>query len=55
MFQYLGDSPNMVDYMIWPWFERLEAIVPYSKGAFAIPYNEQYKNLVKIALIMLLF
>lgn len=22
---YGGDSVSMIDYMIWPWFERLEA------------------------------
>lgn len=42
----------MVDYMIWPWFERLDAIEPYTKGKYAIPYNEQFINLVRIKLIV---
>lgn len=43
----------MVDYMIWPWFERLDAIAPYSKGSFVIPFNEQFPKLVRIELIKL--
>jgi len=38
----------MVDYMIWPWFERLDAIKPYSNGKFAIPFDEQFPKLVRI-------
>lgn len=41
----------MVDYMIWPWFERLDAIKPYSNGTFVIPYDEQFPKLVKTTLI----
>lgn len=39
----------MVDYMIWPWFERMDAINSYSKGTFIIPYNEQFPKLVRIS------
>jgi hypothetical protein len=38
--------------MIWPWFERLDAIEPYTKGKYAIPFNEQLKHLVRIKLIL---
>lgn len=44
----------MVDYMIWPWFERLDAILPYTKGTYAIPYDEKFPNLVKISYCLLI-
>lgn len=34
--------------MIWPWFERLDSINPYSKGMYVINFNEQYPKLVNI-------
>lgn len=40
-----GNKPNMVDYMIWPWFERLDAINPYSHGTFVIPFDEKFPKL----------
>lgn len=40
----------MVDYMIWPWFERLDAVTPYSNGALVIPFEEQFPNLVRFNL-----
>lgn len=33
--------------MIWPWFERFDAIKPYSNGTFAIPYDELFPKLVR--------
>ncbi|KAJ9590881.1 hypothetical protein L9F63_016086 [Diploptera punctata] len=32
-----GDKPGMVDYMIWPWFERLDALKKISDNKFVIP------------------
>lgn len=40
--------------MIWPWFERFDAIKPYSNGIFAIPYHEQFPKLVRLSLVKLL-
>lgn len=31
-----GDKPGMLDYMIWPWFERLLALKHYVKDAFKL-------------------
>jgi len=45
----------MVDYMIWPWFERLDAINPYSNGTFVIPFEEKFPRLVRFELIMKLY
>lgn len=28
-----GDSPKMVDYMIWPWIERIEALAKFNPEA----------------------
>jgi len=42
-----GDKPNMVDYMIWPWFERLDSIDPYTQGKFVIPFNDKFPKLAK--------
>lgn len=47
-----GSSPQMVDYMIWPWFERFDAIKPYSNGTFDIPYK-QFPKLALWKLLML--
>ena len=45
----------MVDYMIWPWFERLDAINPYSHGTFVIPFDEKFPKLVRFELIIKLY
>ncbi|XP_050429585.1 pyrimidodiazepine synthase-like [Adelges cooleyi] len=44
-----GSSPQMIDYMIWPWFERFDSIEPVSKGLFIFPLDkfpklEKWKN-----------
>ncbi|VVC44971.1 Hypothetical protein CINCED_3A021872 [Cinara cedri] len=44
-----GASPNMVDYMIWPWFERLDAINPYTNGTYIIPFVQEFPKLVSIS------
>lgn len=31
-----GAAPGMVDYMIWPWFERFGLLVKYGGARFAI-------------------
>lgn len=33
--------------MIWPWFERLDALKPYSNGEFAIPFDTEFPKLVR--------
>lgn len=38
----------MIDYMIWPWFERLDAINPYSRGTFVIPFEDKFHRLVRV-------
>lgn len=32
-----GEKPGMLDYMIWPWMERLPALRILSDGAFDFP------------------
>lgn len=34
--------------MIWPWFERLDALKPYSNGTFIIPFDSEFPKLVRI-------
>ncbi|XP_050537425.1 pyrimidodiazepine synthase-like [Daktulosphaira vitifoliae] len=35
-----GESPKMVDYMIWPWFERIDCIGIFSKNLFIFPFDK---------------
>lgn len=55
LFLLLGNKPSMVDYMIWPWFERLDAINPFSHGAFVIPFESKFPRLVRFGLIIKLY
>ncbi|XP_060880585.1 pyrimidodiazepine synthase-like isoform X1 [Metopolophium dirhodum] len=48
-----GNKPNMVDYMIWPWFERLDAINPYSNGTFVIPFEDKFPRLTQWKSLMI--
>ncbi|KAL5233998.1 hypothetical protein ACI65C_001408 [Semiaphis heraclei] len=48
-----GNKPSMVDYMIWPWFERLDAINPFSHGAFVIPFESKFPRLTKWKSLMI--
>ncbi|XP_015366984.1 PREDICTED: pyrimidodiazepine synthase-like [Diuraphis noxia] len=48
-----GNKPSMVDYMIWPWFERLDAINPYSHGTFVIPFENKFPRLTKWKSLMI--
>jgi glutathione S-transferase len=48
-----GKNPGMVDYMIWPWFERLDAINPYSHGTFVIPFESKFPTLAKWKSLMI--
>lgn len=41
--------------MIWPWFERLDAIKPYSNGIFVIPLDEEFPKLVRVELFRFKF
>jgi hypothetical protein len=45
LFTIAGDVPGMVDYMIWPWFERMEAYKIVAPEKFVVP-TERYKKLV---------
>ncbi|XP_069111865.1 glutathione S-transferase omega-1-like [Argopecten irradians] len=39
-----GDQPSMLDFMLWPWFERLPIISKMMPGAEALP-AEKFPNL----------
>ncbi|XP_021942861.1 pyrimidodiazepine synthase-like isoform X2 [Zootermopsis nevadensis] len=39
-----GDVPGMLDYVIWPWFERIDAFKIVAPEKFVIP-SERYKKL----------
>jgi hypothetical protein len=45
LFTIAGDVPGMLDYMIWPWFERMEAYKIVAPEKFVVP-TERYKKLV---------
>lgn len=47
-----GPKPGFADYMIWPWFERLEAFK--EKIPAATIDRQKYKLLVRILLLFLL-
>jgi hypothetical protein len=36
----IGDTPGMLDYMIWPWFERMEMLPILSQGVISISFNK---------------
>ena len=42
---FSGDKPGMVDYMIWPWFERQDALKHVTDNKFEIP-ESRYTRLV---------
>lgn len=44
-----GDKPGMLDYMIWPWFERLLALKYYVKDAFKLD-QERLPKVVSVLL-----
>jgi len=44
---YIGDKPGMLDYMIWPWFERMEMLPVLSQGVISIDFNK-FPKLVKL-------
>ncbi|XP_065219601.1 pyrimidodiazepine synthase-like [Planococcus citri] len=46
-----GDKPLMVDYMIWPWFERLD-VLSYLYGSEAKIPTEKIPNLVNWTSLM---
>lgn len=48
-----GDKPNMVDYMIWPWMERLDSIKPYTQGKFVIPFDDKFPKLASWKALMI--
>ncbi|XP_050429584.1 pyrimidodiazepine synthase-like [Adelges cooleyi] len=35
-----GESPKMVDYMIWPWFERFDAIKFITNGSYSVNFDQ---------------
>nr|AFZ78680.1 glutathione S-transferase [Coptotermes formosanus] len=39
-----GDVPGMLDYMIWPWFERIDAFKIVAPDRFVVP-TDRYKKL----------
>jgi hypothetical protein len=45
MLCFTGDLPGMLDYMIWPWFERIGAYKTVAPDKFVIP-TDRYKKLV---------
>lgn len=42
-----GDKPGMLDYMIWPWFERIPALPLTSEGVVKVALNK-FPKLVNI-------
>jgi hypothetical protein len=40
-----GDVPGMLDYMIWPWFERIDAFEIVAPEKFVLPTG-RYSKLV---------
>jgi hypothetical protein len=42
---FTGDVPGMLDYMIWPWFERIDAFKIVAPDRFVVP-TDRYKKLV---------
>lgn len=46
-FLSIGDKPGMLDYMIWPWFERMEMLPVLSQGVIGIDLNK-YPKLVSL-------
>uniref|UniRef100_A0A8D8UH50 Pyrimidodiazepine synthase n=1 Tax=Cacopsylla melanoneura TaxID=428564 RepID=A0A8D8UH50_9HEMI len=47
-----GSSPGMVDYMIWPWIERLPVLAQIGGAEFVLPQDKcaqiiKYSNLMK--------
>ena len=35
-----GDKPGMLDYMIWPWFERMPMLPIVSQGVISVAINK---------------
>jgi hypothetical protein len=45
LFTISGDVPGMLDYMIWPWLERIDSYKIVMPEKFVIP-TDRYKKLV---------
>lgn len=43
---FYGNSPGMLDFMIWPWWERSNTIKMLRGDQFTIPHD-RFKRLVK--------
>ena len=43
----IDDKPGMLDYMIWPWFERMEMLPVLSQGVISIDLNK-FPKLVRL-------
>jgi hypothetical protein len=48
-----GDKPGMMDYMIWPWGERLGVLKSVAGEKFVVP-KERFPKLVLVATIIFL-
>ena len=46
IFYISGDRPGLVDYMIWPWFEKHEAFKYLTDNEYVIP-ESKYTKLVR--------
>lgn len=44
---FSGDEPGMVDYMIWPWCERLEMVRILGGDQFKVP-KERFQRMVRM-------
>ncbi len=40
IFMLKGESPKMVDYLIWPWFERFEMAERLAGGVHILPKDK---------------
>lgn len=49
---YGGEKPGMLDYMIWPWIERLSMVKYLTTNGFELD-KERFKNLLKWHSLML--
>lgn len=45
-----GDQPGMLDYMIWPWFERLEVFTLMGGDKLQLPKTRFSKLVIRIFL-----
>jgi hypothetical protein len=54
VFTISGDKPGMVDYMIWPWSDRLGVVKSLAGEKFVLP-NERFPTLVLTTTIIFSF